>query len=124
MSTWFKTYGKSVLAVVFVVITAIQAAVSDGRFTTVEDVQIVIAGATAVGVYLVPLHPSWTWSKTAIAVVLGVLNVAVTLIVAGWVSSDWTALILAALTAAGVAAAPARLVSAPPAHAATPPAGN
>lgn len=119
MPNWIKdfahTYGKAIAAVLLVVITAVQAALSDGHLTKVEDVQIVISGATAVGVWLVPIHPEWAWTKTALAVLLGVLNVAVTLIVAGWVSSDWTALILAALTAGGVGLAPAESKPALPA---------
>lgn len=113
MPNWLKVYGKSVAAVAFVVITAAQAALSDNHVTTVEGVQIAIAAATAVGVYFVPLHPAWDWSKTVIAVILGVLNVAATLIMQGWVSSDWTALILAALTALGVGASPAQSTLAP-----------
>lgn len=118
MSNWLRTYGKSVAAVAFALVFAIQSAVADGRITTVEGVQIAIGVTTAVGVYLVPMHPQWQWSKTAVAVLLAVLNVAVTLIMRGWVAADWTDLILAALTALGVGAAPAQ--SAPRASAVAP----
>jgi hypothetical protein len=124
MSRWFKDYGKSIAAVVFALIFAIQSAIFDGHVSTVEGVQIVIAVATAAGVYLVPLHPAWLWSKTAVGVLLAVLNVAVTLIMAGWRAADWTDLILAALTAVGVAATPARPLPLPSAHAAVPPAAG
>lgn len=120
MPAWWPKYGKVVASVLMVAVTAIQAALSDGRFSTVEDVQIVIAIATAIGVYWVPLHPTWPWSKTFIAVLLAVLNVALTLILSGWVSSDWTALILAALTAVGVGSAPAQSLPTPPAAHAPP----
>lgn len=107
LQAFAAVYGKSIAAVFFVLVTAVQAAASDGHLTKVEDVQIAIALTTAIGVWVIPMHPQWTWTKTSVAVLLGVLNVAVTLIMAGWVSSDWTALILAALTAAGVGSAPA-----------------
>lgn len=57
--------------------------------------------------YLVPLAPQYRWGKTAVAVVLGVLQVLTTVILGGLDSNEWIALVIAALTAAGVAGFPA-----------------
>lgn len=105
---FFQRYGKSLVAVLLAVVTAVQAGLSDGHITQGEGVQVVIALATAVGVYLVPIHPEWRWSKTAVAVLLAVLNALAALIVGGISSADWTELILAALTVLAVSAAPAQ----------------
>ena len=103
----FSKYGKPLAAVVFAALTVAYAALSDHRIAPDEGVQIAIAVATAVGVYLVPLVPQYRWAKTAVGVVLAVLSVATTLIVGGIDSSDWIALALAGLTAVGVAVTPA-----------------
>jgi hypothetical protein len=102
-----RTYGKSFAAWALAVVTAVQAALSDGHVSQVEAVQIAIAAVTAVGVWLVPTHPEWQWTKTAVAVLLSVLNVLTTVIVGGLSSSDITELVLAALTVLTVGVAPA-----------------
>ena len=110
MSLW-RSNGKAIVAAVAMFATGIQAYVSDGHVTQQEAVQIAIAVFTAVMVWLVPaLH--WPWMKTAVAVILGVLNVAVTLIVGGIDGGDITIMIVAAATALGVGVAPAQ--STPP----------
>jgi peptidoglycan/LPS O-acetylase OafA/YrhL len=104
----FKKYGKALAAVAGAVLTVAYGALSgDHHIDPDEAVQIAIAAATAVGVYLVPLTPRYRWGKTAIAVILAVLQVLATVILGGLDSNEWIALVLAALTAAGVGAAPA-----------------
>lgn len=103
----WATYGKSIIAVAFAVYTAISAAISDGHITTAEGIQIAIATATAVAVWLVPLHPQATWVKTAIAVLLAVLNVVAATIAAG-TGPSVSSVLLAALTALGVTISPAQ----------------
>jgi hypothetical protein len=110
----FRTHGKALVAVAIAAVTAIQAALSDGHITQTETVQITIAFFTAVSVFLVPAVKEWPWMKTAVAVLLAVLNLLVSLIVDGVSSADWTALVLAALTALGVGAAPAVSETRPP----------
>lgn len=105
--SWIKTYGKSLAAGAALVVTAAQAALSDGHLTQAEDLQICIALATAAGVYLVPAVPRWPQTKTLVAFVLAMLEVAVTLIDNGVSSADWTAIILGGLTVITVGAAPA-----------------
>jgi hypothetical protein len=101
-----QKYGKTIVAAVFAFVTAIQALVSDGHVTQQEGVQIAIAFFTAVSVYIVPmLH--YPWAKTGIALVLAVLNILTTAIVGGLNTGDVTGMVLAALTALGVAGAPA-----------------
>lgn len=127
MSTFFATrpstwavYGKSIAAALVVVVTAVQAVLSDsvtnGRITQVEGVQIAIAVANASLVWLVPNMPQWPWMKTALAAVLAVLQLSTGLIVDGISSADVSALIIAALMVLAPAAAPAlSLPKAPPA---------
>lgn len=100
-------YGKAIIATVAAGVTVLHAAMSDGLLSPQEDVQILIALATAAGVFLVPTLPRWPYAKTIIAVLLAVLNVAVTAVVNGLTSGDWTEMALAALTILGVGAAPA-----------------
>lgn len=110
-------YGKTVAAALFAFITAIQAYISDGHVTPQEGVQIAIAAATVVSVWLVPiLH--YPWMKTAMAALLGGLNAAVTLIVGGIDTGDVTIIVLAALSVLAVGVSPAE--SDMPARARTP----
>ncbi|MDG4798997.1 hypothetical protein [Micromonospora sp. WMMD980] len=104
----FQTYGKALVAVVAAALTVAYGALSgDQHIDPDEAVQIAIAAATAVGVYLVPLAPQYRWGKTAIAVVLSVLQVLTTVILGGLDSGEWIALLLAAATVLGVGVAPA-----------------
>lgn len=53
-------YAKAIYAVVMAVVTAVYVALEDGGFGDVTDrgwVAIVIAGLTALGVYLLPNKP-------------------------------------------------------------------
>jgi len=108
MSKFWSTYGKAIMAALFAVVTAIQAAVVDGHVTQVEGVQISIAAVTAVIVWLAPRLPHAAGIKTACAVLLAALNVLVTCIVGGISQADITEMVLAGLTVLGVGAAPAK----------------
>ncbi|MGI5211871.1 hypothetical protein [Plantactinospora sp. CA-290183] len=103
-----RKYGKALVAVAGAALTVAYGALSgDQQIDPDEWLQIAIATATAVGVYLVPLTPQYRWAKTAVAVVLSVLQVLATVILGGLDSNEWIALVLAALTVLGVGAAPA-----------------
>lgn len=103
-----RKYGKALVAVAGAALTVAYGALSgDQRIASDEAVQIAIAAATAIGVYLVPLTPQYRWAKTAVAVVLSVLQVLATVIIGGLEPHEWIALVLAALTVLGVGAAPA-----------------
>lgn len=102
------TYGKAIVAIVAAVLTIAYGALSgDQRIDAEEWVQIGIAAATAVGVYLVPLAPRYRWGKTAVAAVLAVLQALATVVLGGLDASEWIVLALAAATVLGVTAAPA-----------------
>jgi hypothetical protein len=102
-------YGKALAAVVFAFLTALYSGLSgDDILEASEWVNIGIAAATAVGVYLVPLDPKFRWGKTAVGVILSVLQVMYTVVIGGLDSNEWIMLALAALTALGVGVAPAR----------------
>lgn len=104
----FQTYGKALAAVLVALLTVAYGALSgDQHIDPDEAVQIAIAAATAVGVYLVPLAPQYRWGKTAVAVVLSVLQVLTTVILGGLDANEWIALVLAAATVLGVGVAPA-----------------
>jgi hypothetical protein len=94
-------YGPALVALTFAGLTALSAALTDGRVDRAEGVQLAIQVATAAGVWLVPVAPSWLHAKTGIAVVLAALNVAVTEI-AGPVT--WATLVNLALAGLGVIA--------------------
>lgn len=101
-------YGKAAAAVVgAALVVAYGALTGDQHIDPEEGVQIAIAGATAVGVYFVPLAPQYKWGKTAVAAVLAVLQVLATVILGGLEPHEWIALVFAALTVLGVGAAPA-----------------
>ncbi len=108
----FRKYGKTVIAALFAFLTAIQALVSDGHVTQQEGVQIAIAAVTAVSVYFVPMF-GYPAAKTIVAVILAALNVLTTAIVGGLDAGDFTGILIAGLTAIGVASAPARSVPRP-----------
>lgn len=115
-SAW-TVYGKSIVAGLVLVATAVQAALSDsatgGRLTQIEAVQIAVAAANAALIYLVPNVPQWPWAKTVLAAILAVLQLAVSLIVDGIDSADMSALLIAALMVLGPAAAPSQSMTEP-----------
>ncbi len=106
MSRWEK-YGKTIVAIVAAVLTAIQAATVNGHITRLGVVQIAIAATTAVLVYIVPVVPEWPWSKSVIAGILSALNAVATLIVSGWGATTGTEIVLAILAAVFIRYAPA-----------------
>ncbi|MCZ7440801.1 hypothetical protein O7598_31095 [Micromonospora sp. WMMC241] len=101
-------YGKALASLLGAVLVALYAALGgDNHIDSEELVQVGIAAATAAGVYLVPIAPQYRWGKTAVAVVLAVLQALATTVLGGLDSGEWIVLVLAGLTAAGVAVAPA-----------------
>lgn len=104
----FGKYGKAVAAVLGAALVVAYAALGgDGRVDAEEWVQIGIATVTAVGVYLVPLAPQYAWGKSAVAILLGVLQALATTVLGGLDPGEWIVLVLAGLTAAGVVVTPA-----------------
>lgn len=102
-----KTYGKSIAAAAVAVLTVVASVLTDGHVTAGEGVQIAIAGATALSVYLVPQLPQFPQAKTGIAVVLAVLNGATALIGDGLNWQDLVNLAIAGLGVIAVGVAPA-----------------
>lgn len=108
MATLWSTYGKTLAAFLFAVVTVVQASVSDGHITQAEGIQIAIAAVTAFVVWWAPVLPDAPLVKTVAGVALAILNALATLIVGGISSADIAGLILAGLTALGVGLAPAQ----------------
>jgi hypothetical protein len=101
-------YGKAIAAVVFAVLTAAQVYLGgDNHIDSQEWVQLGIAGATAIGVYVIPLAEQYAWAKTAVAVLLSILQALATVVLGGLDTNEILVLVLAGLTAIGVGAAPA-----------------
>lgn len=95
-------YGKAISAVTYFVLVAAYAALSgDNRVDPDEWVAVAIAGVNAALVYVIPLAPQYRWPKTAVNVLLGVLQILATVILGGLDSGEW---ILLALTAANLIA--------------------
>lgn len=118
MGRWWRTYGKSAVALVLTVVTALHAALSDsttgGRVTEGEWLAIAVAATTAAGVYLVPNVPRWPWAKSVVALLLAALEAATLAIVDGWTTADLTMIILAALGALSIGFAPAHVSNSEP----------
>lgn len=112
--SFFRTYGKSLIAAAVAVVTVILSADSQNHVNPAEWIRIAIAATTAAAVYLAPVTHDYRWVKTAIAVLLSVLNVLVALILDGIQPTDWIAVALAAATALGVGVAPAVSETRPP----------
>ena len=103
-----RVYGKAVVAVlVAAIVTAYQALGGDGRVEPEEWVSIAIAATTAVGVYLIPLAPHARWAKSAVAVVLAVLQILVSAILGGIGADEVLLMLITAAGALGIYAAPA-----------------
>ncbi len=92
-----RKFGPAVVAIVFAVLTAASAALTDSHIEPGEGVQIAIQATTVAGVYLVPAIPSWPHAKTAIAAVLAVLNLLTTVIVGGITPPEVINLLVAAV---------------------------
>lgn len=97
-----QMYRKFFVALAGAVALAVAGVITDNVITTIEWVQIVIATATAVQVWVTANTPGLTWAKTLTAVVLGVANLLIGVIGDGIDAADVAALLVAALTAAGV----------------------
>jgi hypothetical protein len=103
-----QKYGKAIVAVlVAAVVYAYQALSGDGHISATEWVSVAIAGVTALGVYVVPLAPGAKWAKTAVAVVLAVLQIMTTAILGGLGTDELLLMLITAAGAAGIWIAPA-----------------
>lgn len=91
-------YAKALVALAIAGLAVVSSSLTDGDMSTTESVQVVIAVATAAGVWLAANVPSLTWAKAAIAALLASLNLVVTYLASGPLTgSEWTNVILAAL---------------------------
>lgn len=103
-----QKYGKSIVAFLYAVATvAIPFWSGDHHVDASEGVAIGIAVCTAALTWLVPLVPSAPWTKTAIGVILAVLQVVTTVIVGGIDSNDLLLIGAAIISALGIGLAPA-----------------
>jgi hypothetical protein len=103
------TYAKFILAVVATIASAVAAAVTDGRVTNVELVNIAIAALGAIGVVIVPNLPEGiaAYSKSIVAALMAIATALVGFLVAGPVTaSELVQLIVIALAAIGVFVVP------------------
>jgi hypothetical protein len=103
-----QKFGKSLIAALTAaVVVAYQALSGDQNIEPAEWVSISIAFVTAVGVYVVPMSPYAKWAKTAVAMVLAVLQIATTAILGGLGADELLLMFITAVGAAGIYAAPA-----------------
>ncbi len=104
-----QQYGKAISAVIYLgLVTAYAALSGDGRIEPDEWVNVSIAAVTAAGVYLIPLAPGARWTKQAVNLLLGVLQVLATVILGGLDSGEWMLLVLTAAQLAAGGLLPAR----------------
>lgn len=97
-----KRYLTLLAAVAGAVATFLVGRTTDGHLSKVEQLQLLIAGATAVSVWIAANVPAMTWAKVAVAVVLGASQFLVGTIADGISSADWAQLVVVVLMAAGV----------------------
>jgi hypothetical protein len=103
-----STAGKSIIAFLYALAVVIIPFVDGGHApTSTEYVQIAIAAATALGVYITPIIPQAAWAKTAIGAVLAGLQVLVTVIDGGVSGNDVLLIVVAVAAAVGIQLAPA-----------------
>ncbi len=103
-------YAKAWAAIAYTIAIALQAALSDRTITLVEGVQIGIAAVTAAGVYMVPITSTYKWVKTALAVMLAMLQALATLLL-GPHTGDWLTITITVVGAGLVWLAPATSVN-------------
>lgn len=119
-----QVFAKLLVAIIGAIVAAVAAATTDGMFTSTEKIQVGIAVVTAISVWWATnmLGTVLTaYAKAGMAGVLAALNLAVSLIADGSLSTaDWWQLGVAVLVAAGVLAAPGPMWSASPLTAARP----
>jgi hypothetical protein len=104
-----REYGKAIVAVVVAaIVVAYQALSGDGRIEATEWVSVAIAAVTALGVYVVPLAPHARWTKSAVAAILAVLQIATTAILGGLGADEILLMVITAAGALGIYIAPAK----------------
>ncbi len=101
-----SAYAKAAAAVIAAVLSGLVAALVDQQVSTVEWVNVAIAGAGAAAVFTAPNVPGARYTKFWLAVLTAVLTLAVSLIIDGMSTSDWLQLAVAGLGAATVGAVP------------------
>lgn len=102
-----RAYGKVIMAVLGAAVFTAYGFLDDGHLVTDEIIKIIIAVVLAINVYVVPVTPEWPWMKTAIGAVLAALQVLVVVIVGGVTTQEVVEIVIAVLTALGVAVTPA-----------------
>jgi hypothetical protein len=95
-------YAKAGVAVLSAIVSAIVAAAVDSNITTLDWVNVAIAGATAASVFAAPNVPHAPVTKFALAVIMAVLQTAVTLIADPHHTALWWQLLVAAAGAIAV----------------------
>lgn len=103
-------YSKAIAAVVATVLSAVVAALFGDEFvSSVEWVNIAIAGVGAAAVFAAPNVPGAAYTKAIIAVLTAVLTLLASLLLVGPLGvSEWLQLGVVALGALGVYAVPNR----------------
>ena len=95
-------YAKAGVAVLAAIASAIVAAAVDGNITTLDWVQVAIAGASAASVFTAANVPHAPVTKFALAVIMAVLQAAVTLLADPHHGALWWQLLVAAAGAIAV----------------------
>jgi hypothetical protein len=95
-------YAKAGVAVLSAIASAIVAAAVDGNITTLDTVNVAIAGASAASVFTAPNMPHAPVTKFTLAVIMAVLQAAVTLIADPHHAAPWWQLLVAAAGAIAV----------------------
>ncbi len=101
-----RKFAPAVVAIVFAVLTAASAALTDSHIDPTEGVQIAIQATTVAGVALTPAIPSWVHAKVWTAAILAVLNLLASVIIGGLTMPEVVNLTLAFVGVLAVRFAP------------------
>jgi hypothetical protein len=102
-------YGKFVIGFLYAcAMAAVPQLTGDGHLDPAEAVVVATGVVSAAGVWLLPLAPGATWTKSVYAFLMAALGVAATVILDFKIdANEWLMIATAALGAIGIGLAPA-----------------
>jgi hypothetical protein len=101
-----KTYSKAFAMVLFTIISAIVAALTDDVVTTAEWINIAILGFGAAQVFTAPNVPYSKYTKTILAALTAAATALVSFLTNGVSTAEWLQVLVAVGAAVGVYVAP------------------
>lgn len=101
-----KIYSKSIAMVLFTILSAIVAALTDDKVTTVEWINVALIGFAAAQVFTAANVPGAKYTKLVLAALTAALTALVSYVTGGVSTAEWLQVLVAVGAAVGVYAAP------------------